>query len=91
MTAPFDPVAEDGEVLAAIAALDMAMQACADRHGVELTTVIVAWVVGNPDETWTAGSIIAGDISPEVLGLATETITDEACDLPMPGQGRVLQ
>jgi aryl-alcohol dehydrogenase-like predicted oxidoreductase len=87
----FDPVAEDGDVLAAIAALDMAMQSCADRHGVELTTVIIAWVVSNNDGTHTAGTMIAGDTSAEVIEFATATIEDDSFDLPVPGAKRVMQ
>jgi hypothetical protein len=87
----FDPVDEDGEVLAAIAALDMAMLAASARHGVDLTTVIVAWVVTTADETLIAGTMIAGDTSAEVIAFATETIEDDSCDLPVGGTARVLQ
>jgi len=86
----FDPVAGDLNVLAAIAELDLAILACVEKHGLDLVTVIVAWVVENDADTLTAGSMLAGDLSAEMIEFATATIADDACALPIHSDGSVM-
>lgn len=89
--AVFDPVGDDDAVQLAVAALDDAIEAAAQKAGVTVVTTVVAWAAENPTGTCTSACLIGGDTSPVVLAGLAATILDDECERSVGDLPRVLQ
>ena len=84
VTDAVEPIGLDPDVTLAVAALERAMDAAANRAGHKLQTVALLWATEKHGDGY-GGSLIKGDVSEDTIDFLANILTDDSeDDQPVP-------
>ena len=76
---PVEPIGLDPDVTVAVAALERAMDAAANRAGHKLQTVALLWATEKDGDGY-GGSLIKGDVAEDTITFLADILTDDSDD-----------